>query len=155
MKNVKKSINAAVVNRFLIKFKKTKGCWQWKAGFNTYGYGLFKELGKTIGAHRFSYKLFIGSIPKGLLVCHTCDNRACVNPKHLWIGTEYDNAQDCVKKGRQTRACGVKNGHSKLTEQQVKEIRNLKESSYNICTKYNVVASTIRSIRNGSRWAHL
>lgn len=146
---------SAAIKRFFTKVSKTKACWNWTAGLNSYGYGQFKFCGKPISAHRFSYIAFVKSVPKGLLVCHTCDNRKCVNPNHLWLGTEYDNAHDCVSKGRQTRLKGVSNGQSILTELQVLEIRQSKSSSYKIAPLYNVAASTIRSIRNKARWAHL
>lgn len=146
---------SSAIKRFLDKVSKTKECWNWLAGLNSYGYGQYKFCGKPISAHRFSYIAFVGYVPKGLLVCHTCDNRKCVNPKHLWLGTEYDNAQDCVSKGRQTRARGVLNGHAKLSESQILEIRQSKLSSYKIAPLYNVAASNIRSIRNGARWKHV
>ena len=75
------------------------GCWQWQLALrNTYG--VMKYSGKNESAHRLSYLAFRGKIPDGLLVCHTCDNPACINPKHLFLGTHSDNMQDCSKKGR-------------------------------------------------------
>lgn len=89
--------------RFWKYVKKTDNCWNWIGYINPFGYGrLSMKYMKpnVIMAHRFSYELHKGKVPKGLFVLHTCDNRQCVNPKHLWLGTQKDNLQDMSKKGR-------------------------------------------------------
>lgn len=89
--------------RFSNKYEinETTDCWEWQAATNNIGYGMFRwETGIMRTAHRVSYELFKGLIPKGMIVCHTCDNPKCVNPDHLWIGTNKDNYDDMVRKGR-------------------------------------------------------
>lgn len=90
--------------RFLNKIIISKnGCWEWIARKNKGGYGTFQLNKKPILAHRFSYLIFKGEFFNGLLVCHKCDNPKCVNPEHLWLGTQKENMLDCYKKGRRNK----------------------------------------------------
>lgn len=107
-----------LIKRFLCKVKKTETCWEWIAS-NRHGYGQFCINFKVLRAHRVSYELFKGRIPEGLYICHACDNRKCVNPEHLWLGTPTDNIQDMIKKGR-AKMYGRK---GKLNEDKAEEIR--------------------------------
>jgi len=82
-----------------VKDEKTE-CWEWIAGKFDSGYGAFQDEGKLVGAHRASYALYTTHIPEDLCVLHRCDNRSCVNPSHLFLGTRKDNHDDMVSKGR-------------------------------------------------------
>jgi hypothetical protein len=101
---------------FFQKVQKTDSCWLWNGSTNAKGYGSFAVNRKTTLAHRYSYVLHKGEIPEGLIICHTCDVPACVNPEHLWAGTYSDNAIDMVSKNRHGKSSKkhthCKKGHS-------------------------------------------
>lgn len=99
-------------------------CWEWTGvKFHSSGYGQFSYKLKTVSSHRYSWYLAYGEIPEGLFVLHKCDNKICCNPNHLFLGTQKDNSDDKVSKQRHTK--GNNHGMSKLTENQVFEIRRL------------------------------
>jgi hypothetical protein len=142
-------------DRFLAKIKKTNSCWKW-TGHKVYGgYGsLFCGItGKgNISAHRASWMIFKGEIPKGLWVLHKCDNPECANPDHLFLGTCQDNVADMIKKGRKVSnpPKGEKSNLSKFSNSQVKAIRYLYKSKHILLREFaqlfNVDSKTIGRI---------
>jgi len=140
--------------RFWSKVNKiANGCWEWTASKNKWGYGKFWLNCKSTRAHRFSYELYNGPISNDLHVCHTCDNPACVRPDHLFLGTDKDNMEDKVKKGRQTK--GSTNGQAKLSEADILDIRSKQLSYKEYMKKYNISRSHIYDIWNCKRWTHI
>lgn len=134
-------------------------CWNWKAGKSSGGYGSYSVNGKTEKAHRVSYRLYVGPIPEGMIVCHRCDNPSCVNPSHLFVGTQKDNVVDSVKKGRAKRAFGISHPRAKLTESMVLKAR-LKYSTglyslREIGDLFGVGIPTINGAIHGKTWRHV
>lgn len=113
------------------------GCWEWTGTINKGGYGIIGVNAKQCYAHRFSYAHFKGDLPEGFHVCHHCDNTRCVNPEHLFHGTSSDNARDREKKGR-----GAKPYTQKLTEEDVRYIRQSKETDNELAQKFGVREGT-------------
>lgn len=128
------------IDRFKQKYLKTScGCWLWLEGTTKVGYGKFSLKGKAVSAHRASYQFFKGEIPEGLNVNHKCGHSLCVNPKHLYVGTQAENIADKVKHGthisgakhylygrqfpKHTREAALRNIHVKFSAEEVKSIR--------------------------------
>jgi hypothetical protein len=135
------------------------GCWIWLKSVNRKGYGQFKwDDGKTTLAHRASWKAHKGEIPTGLLVCHKCDVPACINPDHLFLGTDKDNCDDKLRKGREAKVTGEANPRAKLTEHHVNAIIGELASGRtlrSLAEEYGVRINTIHHIKTGRNWRHL
>jgi hypothetical protein len=149
------------LERFQTKVEMIPGfeCHIWTGAITKNGYGKFSDKGTNwILAHREAFKQRYGEIPKGLYACHKCDNRLCVNPDHLFLGSAKDNAIDRDKKNRRTPLKGEAHGRSKLTKEQVVEIRKLHNdgvSAWSLGKTYGVHHTTIRDIVKRNNWSHL
>lgn len=137
------------------------GCWLWTGKLTRKGYGRIASGSKKSGnltiklAHRTSWEVYFGTVPDGLLVCHRCDTPACVNPDHLFLGTNAENMADMVSKGRQARLGGETCARAKLTSDQVDEIRKARAvgaSTRALASRYGVSRGNIQFICNGKSW---
>ncbi len=131
-------------------------CWNWTKGINSRGYGNMWIEGKTRAAHRVSYEIYKGEIPKGMVILHSCDNKRCINPKHLSAGTSKENTQDAVRKGRM--ASGERQGSSRLKSEEVAIIKQRianKDRIVDIARDYKVEETTIGKIKAGINWKNI
>jgi hypothetical protein len=126
-------------------------CYEFTGLTNTHGYGRIKCNRIEYQTHRLSYELWIGAIPEKMLVCHSCDNRKCFRPAHLWLGSPRDNANDMKQKGRAHKGIGESNPMMKLLADQVRSIKLSQQPSTELARQYGVHRNTIIRIRNGSR----
>lgn len=135
---------------------KTEQCWEWTGSTNRYGYGRYWYQEHEHPAHRLAYELTYGPVPSNLLVCHRCDNRRCVRPDHLFLGTTADNTRDRHQKQRDAR--GERVNTAKLTATQVLAIRRLYTEGTtiaNLARQYGVSDSAIEFIIHRRNWKHL
>lgn len=133
------------------------GCQLWLGDARS-GYGRLKVGGRMRSAHRLAWQLSNGDIPAGMNVLHKCDVPACINPDHLFLGTQIDNIVDMVAKGRQSRSGAPPGeGHPcvKLNESQVRAIREDRRRLRTIAAEYGVSFGTIWAVRSGKRWKHI
>ncbi len=144
------SLRETFIRRLEHYIEKSDGCWRWKGCLSTRGYGKIFFHRKHWSAHRAAWTVYKGSIPKGKIICHTCDNPQCTNPDHLFIGTFKDNTIDAAKKARLSRL-GMT----------VEDIRSIKkelihthyEDYKQIAKKYGLTEEYIKRIAKGERWS--
>lgn len=151
------TIIARLVKKVVIQ---ENGCHVWTGACAGNGYGTMSIERKNKYVHRLMWELKVGPIPDGMCVCHKCDTPPCVNVEHLFLGTNKDNTQDMVAKGRSPKRnhLGTRNPKHKLTEEQVIQIRDFidyKIPSKEVAAIYGVSRVTIESIRSGKTWSHL
>ena len=150
-----------VRDRFMAKVSKTDSCWLWTGAIDRHGYGTFTLSDNKRLAHRVAYELFVGNIPHEMCVCHHCDNRPCVNPEHLWVGTNADNVSDKILKGRsnQPSRVGRNNGRTKLSENDVAAARFIsgfaRVPARDIAFQLGISQSAARQLLSGDTWSHV
>ena len=150
--------------RFSSRVNKTDGCWEWTGG-GVRGYGRYWFNGKQVQSHRYSYTLHhpltidLLDGHREICVCHRCDNPKCVNPAHLFLGSHADNVKDKEAKGRGNQAKGEKQGASKITEAQVREIRNKYANGgitqQQLALEYGITHTTVHSLIRRKTWFHI
>jgi hypothetical protein len=128
------------------------GCHEWVSPVLQSGYGVLKHRQKQWKAHRFLWTFRNGPIPDGMLVCHKCDNRRCINPDHLFLGTTQDNVDDKMKKGRFKLLRGEQIGTSKLKPQDVIAIINDSRPQAKIAAAYGIAQSNVSMIKQRKAW---
>jgi hypothetical protein len=161
---ISQGFSKTILKRFWSKVKKADECWGWNACIDKYGYGQMTKgspgPGNKTTAHRISWMIHYGQIPENLGVLHSCDNRSCTRPDHLFLGTSAQNSKDMVNKGRQAsgEACAL----SKLKQSQVEEIirlavikngRTLNRSF--LMNKFGISQSTVHCITHNITWKHI
>lgn len=134
-------------------FALPNGCIEWTGSRTSRGYGAAHFAGRYQSAHRLSYTAHKGEIEKGKFVCHSCDNPACINPDHLWLGSQQDNMSDKVSKKRHSH--GEVHGMHKLSEAQVKTILVGDKSANELAETFGISSDHIGAIRKGIAWKHL
>lgn len=150
------SFSQAEIDRFKKSFVKVEtGCWEWSGTMQSNGYGSFHMVRgkrKTFGAHRVSWSYHNNlEIPDGMCICHTCDNRKCVNPAHLYAGTSIDNNRDTVRRRRAKRATGLDCPWTKLSDDDVISIIESTDRQWQIAERYGIDQSTVSQIKSGKR----
>jgi hypothetical protein len=147
------------IERFWSKVDRVNDCWVWTAYRKPEGYGQFTvRKGDFRGAHVVSYALANGPIRPGSVVCHRCDNPPCVNPDHLFLGTQVENTLDMVSKGRARHTRGTDRANARLNDDAVRHIRSVARYRgliRDLAEEFGVSTTTIRAVREQRRWRHV
>lgn len=149
-----KSRRVPIAYRLWSKVRKDDGCWEWTGACGkTSGYGIISYQGKQTQPHRVAWELTHGPIPDGIYVCHRCDNRLCVRPDHLFLGTPKENTADMIAKGRVAR--GERMPQTRLTPDDVRAIRESNENYKVIAARYGIGDMYVYEIRARRVWKHI
>jgi len=145
------------IERFFDKVlpEPNSGCWLWTGAVNSKGYGSFSLDGKLMTAHRASWLIHKRRGTGGLMICHRCDTRTCVNPDHMFLGTNTDNQRDSIQKGRRPPTSGEMNPRARLSESDAVAILQDTRTQKVIAAQYGVSTSTVAMIKSGRNWPHL
>lgn len=142
-------------DRFWSRVTKGPGCWTWDNLSHSGGYREIYIKPNKLLAHRVACMLGHGCIPEGMFVCHHCDNRGCIRPSHLFLGTSKDNMVDASNKKRLGKCYGTAHQNAKLTDTEIKQIRKDTNTHRTIAKKYNVSHNTIGTIKRRQTWKHI
>jgi hypothetical protein len=146
------------VENFWKKVNKTESCWIWTGAKNKKGYGSFGvQANKTMSAHRFAWRWAYGEVPDNMQILHRCDNPSCVNPNHLFLGTNLDNVLDRENKGRGNQPRGSANGNARLNETIVIQILKLGDvlTQVEIARRFHTTQGTVGKILRREVWRHV
>jgi len=142
-----------------VDMRSVSECWLWMGARYLGGYGRIRRDGRQMGAHREAFALAYGApVPRGVMVCHRCDNPPCVNPAHLFLGTAADNNADRHHKGRDARQKGELHPSAKLTDADVLEMRKLRatgEQFKDLAARFGVTTQAAFLAATGRTWRHL
>ncbi|QDI81663.1 HNH endonuclease [Methylorubrum populi] len=146
----------SIERRFQAFYREAEnGCWIWTGGFDRGRYGQFYISQFKIAAHRVTYALKHGPIAEGFIVCHRCDDPTCVNPEHLFLGTDLDNNADRSAKRRTHQPFGAVESYRKLSAEQAKIILTDKRSARALAQEFGVSPNTVAKVRRGETWKHV
>jgi hypothetical protein len=137
--------------------KTATGCWLYRGNLTPNGYGVLSVGGRSRATHRLAWELTHGPVPPGLYICHRCDQPACCNPAHLFLGTPSDNQADSVAKGRRPSRKGSRHPLAKLTDDAVREIRAGKargERTIDLARRFGISEPSVCRIAKGYGWSH-
>ena len=139
-----------------VKVASPNDCWEWQ-GATTYGYGIFRNNGRKCRVHRLSFEWHYGVKVGHMCVLHHCDNRGCVNPRHLFLGTRADNHLDMINKGRRASFTGERNSNAKLTDHDICRIRAMcpPMNQHEVGKIFGVANTTICDIVSRKNWSHI
>jgi hypothetical protein len=150
------------MERFWSKVDRRGKCWIWTASRDPSGYGFFRLNGRMHKAHRVAWELTHGPLPQGqghnVCVLHRCDTTSCVNPDHLWLGTQADNVKDMIEKGREVKSRGIHHWRARLTPWHIRKIRRLRALGHSQQTIADIIGTpqtNVSVILRGKTWAHI